>query len=189
MKMLRLILPLAAVFVIVSSGMPAMAILHATTPVNDATQDKLIGSGTLIKIEMLQTVSSAHSKAGDKFAFRVVQDVMAGTRVAIPAATEGSGKVLEARPARGGRTDGHLRVEFDPINLKDGTNVKLAITQASLIADENEHNGAAGSVAEIADMTIPGFFILDFLRKGDNITLGAGAPFHVAVTEDAFLSQ
>ncbi|MBC5806405.1 MAG: hypothetical protein DLM53_11890 [Candidatus Eremiobacter antarcticus] len=189
MKMLRLILPCAAAFAISSFGLPAIAIPHATTPVNDATQDKLIGTGTLVKIEMLQTISSAHSKAGDKFTFRIVQNVMAGSRVAIPAMTQGSGKVLESRPARGGRNDGRLRVEFDPVALADGTNVKLAITRESLVADENEHNGTAGSVAEIADMTIPGFFILDFLRKGDNITLGAGAPFHVAVTEDAFLTQ
>jgi hypothetical protein len=36
-------------------------------------------------------------------------------------------------------------------------------------------------------MTVPGFFLIDFLRKGDDITLAGGAPFHIAVTQDAFL--
>ncbi|HLW37770.1 MAG TPA: hypothetical protein VKR99_05025 [Candidatus Eremiobacteraceae bacterium] len=168
--------------------LPSFAITHADAPLTEQDRNMLIGAGTLVKIEMLQTVSSAHSKVGDKFAFKVSANVMAGDRVGIPAGTQGSGKVVLARPAHGGRTDGQLRVEFDPLVLADGTKVTLAITQQSLIADQNDKNGTAGAVAEVADMTIPGFFILDYLRKGDDITLAAGAPFHIAVTEDAFLS-
>jgi hypothetical protein len=78
-------------------------------------------------------------------------------------------------------------VQFDPVKLADGTLIDVDITTASLVADENDHNGAAGSLAEVADMTVPGFFLIDFLRKGDNVTLAAGSPFHIAVTEDAFL--
>lgn len=168
---------------------PSFAIPHATAPVTEQDRDSLIGAGTLVKIEMLQTVSSAHSKAGDVFRFRVVDNVMAGDRIAVPAGIEGTGKVLEAHAAGGGRTNGRLRVEFDPVQLPDGTKVSLAITRQSLVADQNQRNGTAGAVAEIADMTIPGFFIIDFLRKGDDITLSAGAPFHIAVTEDAFLAR
>ena len=169
-------------------SVPAFAITHANAPVTEQDRNMLVGAGTLVKIQMLQTISSAHSKVGDTFGFKVADSVMAGDRVAIPAGTQGTGKVLQSRPARGGRTDGQLRVEFDPLVLTDGTKINLAITQQSLVADQNDRNGTAGAVAEIADMTIPGFFILDYLRKGDNITLAAGAPFHIAVTEDAFLS-
>lgn len=179
----------ACAWALLAGPTPTLAIPHADTPDSADVHNILVASGTLVKVAMLQTISSAHSRAGDKFTYRVVDNVMAGDRVAIPAGTQGSGKVLESRPAHGGRVDGHLRVQFDPLVLADGTKVSLAITTQSLVADQNERNGTAGAVAEIADMTVPGFFILDFLRKGDDVTLAANAPFHIAVTEDAFLSE
>ena len=165
----------------------ALAIPHADAPVTDQTRDTLLGTGTLIRIAMDQTVSSAHSKVGDPFAFKVIDDVHVGSRVAIPAGTSGTGKVARCAPAHGGRVDGILRLAFDPIKLSDGTEVVVDITQESLVADENDHNGMAGSVASVADMTVPGFFLIDFLRKGNDATLTAGAPFHVAIVQDVFL--
>ncbi|MDQ6767361.1 MAG: hypothetical protein M3Z41_06085 [Candidatus Eremiobacteraeota bacterium] len=190
MQMRRLVSIFAAT-AILSFGMAgsAFAIEHATTPQNDETRDSLIGQGTLVRIEMLQTVSTAHCKVGDKFTFRVIDDVKAGSRTAIPAGTTGSGKVTVCVPAHGGRQNGRLKVEFDPILLGDGTQVMVAITRISVAADHNEKNGTAPAIEDLANMTIPGFFLVDFLRKGDDVTLGANQPFHIAVVEDAFLSQ
>ena len=190
MKMRQLVIVCAAIALVVF-GTPkwAVAIEHATTPQNDETRDSLIGAGTLLRIVMLQTVTTAHCTVGDKFTFRVVDDVKAGSRVAIPAGTTGSGKVTVCTPAHGGRKNGRLKVEFDPVLLADGTPVLVAITRDSVVADSNDNNGTAPALEDIANMTIPGFFIIDFLRKGDDVTLGANSPFHIAVTEDAFLSQ
>ncbi len=168
---------------------PVLGIPHATAPLTEQTQATLIPSGTLVRIAMLQSVSSASSKPGQAFQFKVVDDVKIADRVAIVAGTTGSGKIMESRPARGGRQDGSLHVEFDPIHLADGTKVEVAITQQSLAADANQHNNMAGSLEQVADMAIPGFFLLDFLRRGDNVTLAANAPFHIGVTVDAFLSR
>jgi hypothetical protein len=181
---------LCAAIALLFFGAPksAVAIEHATTPQNDETRDSLIGAGTLLRIVMLQTVTTAHCSAGDKFTFRV-DDVKAGSRIAIPAGTTGSGKVTICTPAHGGRKNGRLKVEFDPVLLGDGTQVFVAITRDSVVADNNENNGTAPALEDIANMTIPGFFIVDFLRKGDDVTLGANSPFHIAVTEDTFLSQ
>ena len=167
--------------------LPAAAIPHAEAPVTDASRDTLVPEGTLFRIAMKNTLSSAHSKTGDAFAFTVVDDVKIGDRVAIPAGTTGTGKVVRAQPAHGGRVDGILRLQFDPLKLADGTTIPVDITEASIVADQNQHNGTATSVADVADVTVPGFFLLDFLRKGDDVTLGAGAPFHIAITEDSYL--
>ncbi|SRR5579872_4629805 len=167
----------------------AGAIEHATTPIDDETRDSLVAAGTLVHVAMLQTVSSAHCHKGETFNFKVLDDVKAGSRLAIPAGTVGTGKVTECRPAHGGRQDGLLHIEFDPINLSDTTQVAVGITHDSLVADANAKNGTGPALEDIANMMVPGFFILDFLRKGDDVTLAAGAPFHIAVTEDAFLSQ
>jgi hypothetical protein len=168
---------------------PAFAIPHAEAPVTAQSKDTLLPTGTLFRIAMNSSISSAHSKTGDKFTFTVVDDVKIGDRIAIPAGTAGTGTVERAAPAHGGQVDGILRVQFDPIKLPDGTLVDADITQESLSADQNQHNGLAGSVADVADITLPGFFLIDFLRKGNDVTLGAGAPFHVAVIEDAYLPQ
>jgi hypothetical protein len=168
---------------------PAAAIEHGATPQNDETRDTLISEGTLVRITMLQTITTAHCANDQKFTFRVVDNVMAGSRVAIPAGTTGSGRVTLCQPAHGGRQNGRLRVEFDPLLLGDGTQVLVAITRDSVAADANEKNGTAPAVEDIANMMVPGFFLIDYLRKGDDVTLSANQPFHLAVTEDTFLSQ
>jgi len=188
---MRHLITVCAATALLTFGMAgqATAIEHASTPQNDETRDSLIGEGTLVKIVMLQTVSTAHCSVGDKFTFRVVDNVMAGSRVAIPAGTTGSGKVSVCKPAHGGRQNGSLKVDFDPILLGDGTQVDVAITRDSVVADANEKNGTAPALEDIANMMVPGFFLVDFLRKGDDVTLAANQPFHLAVTEDTFLSQ
>lgn len=179
---------LAGIAIIIATSIPraALAIPHANAPETDQTRDTLLSSGTLIRIAMKQTVSSAHNHVGDPFSYTVVDDVIVGTRVAIPKGTVGTGKIVKVAPAHGGRVDGILKLQFDPIAVPNGPDVAVDITQASLVADQNSHNGMGGSVAEVADMTVPGFFLIDFLRKGNDVTLGSGAPFHIAVTEDAF---
>lgn len=179
----------AAVLALLVSPMAAVAIPHATAPVTDQTRDTLLPTGTLLRIAMKQTVSSARSKTGDAFDFTIVDDVRLGDRVAVPAGTVGTGKIIRSAPAHGGRVNGILKLQFDPVKLSDGMTVVIDITQESLVADQNSHNGMAGSVAEVADMTVPGFFLIDFLRKGDDVTLTGGSPFHVAVTQDAFFPQ
>jgi hypothetical protein len=182
---------LAAIAIAGAAAWPARvaAIPHATTPVTDQTRDSMLPTGTLLRIAMQNTVSSAHSRAGDTFSFTVVEDVMMGDRVAIPAGTKGTGKVVRSTPAHGGRVDGSLHVQFDPVKGADGTPIEIDITSQSLAADQNDKNGMAGSLAEVADITVPGFFLIDFLRKGDDVSLSAGSPFHVAVTQDAFFPQ
>src|SRR5579864_8123035 len=100
---LRVLVGLSTVAAAVSlaAPYPAAAIPHATTPVTDQTRETLLPSGTLIRIAMKDTVSSARNKAGDVFAFTVVDDVKIGDRIAIPAGSSGTGKVLQSAPAHG----------------------------------------------------------------------------------------
>lgn len=190
MQSFKVVVAACAVAATLLSGAPAvLAIPHATAPVTDANRDRLIPAGTLVRIALDQTISSSHNKAGDKFTFKIVDDIKIGDRVAVPAGTQGSGKILSASPAHGGRSDGSLRLEFESLTLADGTKLDMAITRASLTADANEHNGMAGDIATVATMTVPFFYLIDALRKGDDITIGAGRAFHVATITDTFLSQ
>ncbi|HEY5093952.1 MAG TPA: hypothetical protein VII69_02420 [Candidatus Eremiobacteraceae bacterium] len=184
---MKLIGPLAALIALSPlAAAPALAIPHATTPLTEQTKNSLLQSGTLIRISLDQTLSSAHNKVGDKFGFTVVDDVKVGDRVVIPAGTKGTGAVAAVRPAHGGGGDGMLRVTLDPVPVPSGVPVSIGITQDSVIADSNQKNGAGGVITDVADITVPGFVLFDMLRKGSDVTLRAGAPFHIAVTEDAF---
>jgi len=169
-----------------TAAVPALAIPHATAPVTEQTKNSLLPSGTLIRISLDQTVSSARNKVGDKFGFTLVDDIKVGDRIVVPAGTKGTGTVAAVRPAHGGGGDGVLRVTLDPVPVTSGQPVPVGITQASVMADVNQKNGDSGTLAQVADIAVPGFFLFDLLRKGSDVTLRAGAPFHVAVTEDEF---
>ena len=167
----------------------ALAIPHAIAPVNAQTRNELIQEGTFIRIRMLTQLSSAYSKAGDQFSWVVSDDIVVGNRVVIPAGTIGYGKVLQSSPAHGGGTPGFLRLHFNPIALSDGARVEVAVTKASSVLDQNEKNGYAPAVDEVASVAIPYFFLFDALRKGDDMTIRQNAVFHVAVTEDAYATN
>ncbi|HKW44063.1 MAG TPA: hypothetical protein VJN22_00315, partial [Candidatus Eremiobacteraceae bacterium] len=94
---------------------PALAIPHATTPLTEQTKNSLLQSGTLLRISLDQTVSSAHNKVGDKFGYTIVDDVKVGDRIVVPAGTKGTGTVAAVRPAHGGGGDGVLRVTLDAV--------------------------------------------------------------------------
>jgi len=164
----------------------SLAIPHATTPITADTKDTLLQAGTLLRISLDQTISSATDKVGDKFAFAVVDDVKIGDRVVVPAGTKGTGVVTAVRPAHGGGGDGMLRVTLDPVPLPTGSPLAIGITHDSVMADVNEKNGDAGTLETVADAAVPGFFLLELLRKGSDVTLRGSKPFHVAVTEDSF---
>ena len=165
----------------------ALAIPHATAPINVLTKDTLIPEGTLIRIRMLTQLSSQYSRAGDGFSWVVSDDIKLGTRTVIPVGTLGFGVLRASNKAHGGNTPGSLRLSFYPIALTDGTKVDLAITRASLVYDENDKNGYAPAADDLANMALPYFFLFDALRKGPDQVIQKNAVFHVGVLEDVFV--
>lgn len=84
------------------------------------TVEKTVPSGTELHLEMLDTVSSAESSAGDSVAARVTQDVVVDQKVVIPAGSTVSGEVVQARGLKkiGGRA--LLKVTFNSVDLPEG---------------------------------------------------------------------
>jgi hypothetical protein len=165
----------------------AIAIPHASTPVDVDTSSKLIPAGTLIRIRMLNSLSSASTKEGTYFSWVVSDDVKVGERVVIPAGNVGWGKVVTVSPAHGGRVPGFLRLRFYSIYLTDGQRVDVAVTHESSVADQNQKNGYAPAIEDVATMFVPYFFIFDALRKGDDMIIPKNAVFHVGTLEDTFI--
>lgn len=82
--------------------------------------EKTIPQGTILRLEMADAVSSADSKQGDTFEANVVEDVVVGGQVAIPAGSAVSGRVAAARglKAIGGRA--LLRLELTAVETPYG---------------------------------------------------------------------
>ncbi|MEZ5333661.1 MAG: hypothetical protein R2991_16875 [Thermoanaerobaculia bacterium] len=80
--------------------------------------DVTVPAGTLVDVEILDSVSSATSQPGDRFATRVATDVVADGLVAIPAGALVSGVVTEAVPLR--RIGGQARLALDLDRLMVG---------------------------------------------------------------------
>lgn len=65
-------------------------------------------AGTLIDAAMTAEISSRHAKAGDPFSARVVEDVMRGGRVAIPAGSTVQGTITDVNAAANTGSPGTL---------------------------------------------------------------------------------
>jgi len=167
----------------------AVAIPHASTPINTETADKLVPMGTMIRIRMLDALSSSTTKPGTYFSWVVSDDIKIGDRVVIPVGTIGWGKVVTVSPAHGGRVPGYLRLRFYSISLTDGQRIDVAVTHASAVLDQNQKNGYGPAAEDMASMVVPYFAILDSLRKGDDMIIPKNAVFHIAVLEDAFVTS
>ena len=164
----------------------ALAIPHATAPINSVTKDELIPQGTFIRVRMLTPLSSASSHVGDIFSWVVSDDIVVGGRTIVPAGNVGFGRVAYVYPAHGGNQPGYVKLQFFSIALTDGGKIDIGVTKASAVLDENEKNGYGPAADDVASMFIPYFFIFD-LRKGQDEVIQKNAVFHVATIEDVFV--
>ncbi len=87
-----------------------------------------VPAGTTFAAELQGTLSSASSRVGETFRARIVDDVVDGGEVVIPAGSEVVGEVTEAVPLRkvGGRA--RLAVRFTDLVLPSGSTVPIRAT-------------------------------------------------------------
>ncbi len=88
--------------------------------VTKAMVEKTLPSGTILKLEMVDSVSSADSTPGESFQARVTEDIVADGKVVIPAGSPVSGRIVTARglKAIGGRA--LLGLEFTAVETPSG---------------------------------------------------------------------
>jgi hypothetical protein len=83
-----------------------------------------LGEGTVIRVRLLNRISTSDAASGDRFRSRVSRDVQQGGQVLIPAGSEIDGRILEVSSGSpGGRGSMHLRP--DSVILPDGSRYKL----------------------------------------------------------------
>ncbi len=83
-----------------------------------------LGEGTLIRVHLLERLSSSYSERGEPFRSRVATDVLQDGQVVIPAGAEIDGKVAEVS---NGHFAGHgsLMLHPETVTLADGSSYQL----------------------------------------------------------------
>jgi len=91
-----------------------------------------VPAGTVMEVELLESVSSQTSEAGDIFRARVSSDVSTDGAVGIPAGSEVVGVVTEAVPLRKVGGQAKLGLKFTDLVLPSGQTVPI---QASFVTE------------------------------------------------------
>lgn len=95
-------------------------------PVRPVTTVATVPSGTVMRVEFLESLSSQTSEPGDIFRARVASDVTAeGGQVVIPAGSEVVGVVGEAVPLRKVGGQAKLTLRFTDLVLPSGSTVPI----------------------------------------------------------------
>jgi hypothetical protein len=120
-----------------------------------------LGEGAVIRVRLLDRLSTAESQTGDRFRTRVASDVIQDGQVLIPAGAEIDGKVVSASSGHFGG-HGSMRLQPDTVILSDGSRFQL-YAQTSGAPGSNSRVGSEGAIT-------PGSRL-----KKDGIEYGAAA--------------
>jgi hypothetical protein len=103
-----------------------------------------IAEGTLIRVRLLNDLSSSFSEAGQPFHSRVATDILQDGNVVIPTGSEISGKVVSVST---GRFAGHgtLLLHPDTVTLPNGESFQLH-AMVSATPGSHTHVGAEGTI-------------------------------------------
>jgi len=103
-----------------------------------------LGEGTLIRVKLLDRLSTVDSEKGQPFRSQVASDVLQGNSVVIPAGSEIDGRVVEvSRGHLGGH--GSIRLRPETVILPDGTRCGMR-AQVSATPGARTRVGSEGTI-------------------------------------------
>jgi hypothetical protein len=85
----------------------------------------LVADGTPVKLQLAQTISSAHARSGDRLDFVVAEDVTNGGLPAIRAGTIARGSVIKVNGKRFLGLGGKVIIKLESVELVTGDRVRL----------------------------------------------------------------
>ena len=143
----------------------------------------VIPQGTLIKIRLMQTLSTRYTKEGKTVRFIVLDAVRLGKRKVIEKGASVEAYVSHVRhPQRFGR-NASLKIKFISVNSVKGREIPIEIGEHA--AKTNEQMGmAAGAAVGGALIFGPIGLLAGLFVKGKNIEIPSGTILHVEVAED-----
>jgi hypothetical protein len=165
------------------SPTPQSVSTPAVQPAETEAPGVLIPGGTIIKVSLVEPVTSATAKEGDQVAIRVVKEVDVNGWLVIPSDSPGHATVVTVEQAGSNGHGGQLGITIDWVYSQDGGKIKLSTTNH---ASENGQQAGAASTATILSYVLLGplgFFAHNFVR-GRNVTIDTKQVFSVFVDRD-----
>jgi hypothetical protein len=160
-------------------------------------------AGTMIDLEMVDSVSSSASAVGDAASARIVQDVVVDGAVVVPAGSVLSGTVTEANPANRFAGIASLALHFDWLETPAGQRIPVDATFRAEKRGEKKKDAATIGGAAVGG-AILGRILKDKDRaegtkegaiagavigtaiagatKGQDVEMAAGTPVQVELT-------
>jgi hypothetical protein len=137
-----------------------------------------IGDATVVRLSLMESISSATNTVDDMVHFEVTGDVMAGNAIAIPKGATAVGHVVEVEAKRRLGRAGKLNFSIDYVKAPDGSNVRLRASSARRGEDKT------GTVIIGAVLLSPLFLIM----RGKDIDIPRGTEFMAYVDGDRVIA-
>lgn len=107
----------------------------------------------VVRIEILEEISSARNKRGDTFALQLADAVTLPDGRVLPASTHGQGEVIHADKSGVGGKPGELILAARFLEVPEG---RLRLHALRLSGAGKAHNGAAVGASVVAEAVVPG---------------------------------
>ncbi|MBZ5514712.1 MAG: PEGA domain-containing protein [Acidobacteriia bacterium] len=133
-----------------------------------------VPDGTLVRLALLDNLSSATNNADDAVNFELTEDVKVGEIVAIPKGSTARGHIVEVQPRRRMGRAGKLNFSVDYVKALDGSNVRLRASSARQGEDKS------GTVI-VGTVLLGGLFLI---MRGKDVNIPKGTAFNAYVDGD-----
>jgi len=155
----------SVLFILLPAGFAAQQIVPHTLKIAD---------GTIVRLSLLDNLSSATSQEDDPVNLEVTEDVKVGDLVAIPRGATARGHVVEVESRKRLGRAGKLNFSLDYVKAPDGTNVRLRASSARKGEDKT------GTVIIGSVVLSPLFMIM----RGNDVNIPKGTSFNAYVDGD-----
>lgn len=135
-----------------------------------------IPAGTIIEVELTETLSSQTSRQEQVFGLRTVEPIIIDGAVIVPAGAAGGGEVIDAAPSAFGGRQGRLILSGRYIEI-DGKRARIRGMQ--ITATGKDRAGAAVAVSFIPYAGVASIFV-----QGGKVEIPAGARGLARLAED-----
>ena len=134
--------------------------------------------GTIIRLALLDSLSSATNQVDDPVNLEVTEEVKVGDVVALPRGSTARGHVVEVEPKKRLGRAGKLDFTLDYVKAPDGTNLRLRASSARKGEDRS------GTVI-VGTVLLSGLFLL---MHGKDVEIPKGTAFNAYIDGDREIS-
>lgn len=146
---------------------PAAMQVGIDAPVDTAATCCTVADGTVVRIEIAETISSKTAQRGQPFRLRLAEPLQHDGMILLPAGTEGIGEVIHADRARVGGKAGELLLAARSLRAPDGSTIPLRGLRLGAVGKDHSSGSLATSIA---------FGVIGMAVHGGQVEVATGTP-------------